>query len=127
MSDYKAIVESYLLALDNSDLQGILALFEDDATVISPFLGTLAPRIFFPKVIENSAATEITVFDICVSARDKARAIGYFNYDWTLNDGTHVLFDCCDVFEFSGVQKINSMIIMYDTYPIRELVGDKYT
>ena len=127
MSDYKAIVESYLQALDNSDLQEILSLFEDDATVVSPFLGKLSAKSFFPKVIENSAATEITVFDICVGTGDKARVIGYFNYDWTMKDGTHILFDCCDVFEFSGEQKIRSMIIMYDTHPLRALVGDKYT
>jgi hypothetical protein len=37
-----------------------------------------------------------------------------------------VRFECVDVFEFDENAIIERMIIVYDTYPIRSTVGDKY-
>ena len=125
--DYRKTVNTYLDALDNSDLEGILSLFDKEAFIVSPFLGKLSARDFFPKVIASSTQSDITVFDILVSAQDKPRAVGYFHYDWTLKDGTEVSFDCADIFEFTPEGKFKSMIILYDTYPIRNTVGDKYS
>jgi len=54
------------------------------------------------------------------------RATGYFIHDWGLKDGTAVRFECVDVFEFDDNGLIEQMIIVYDTHPIRSMVGDKY-
>ena len=123
---HEKIVADYLQALDAGDLVAILKCFASNAVVNSPFLGMMAATDFFPKVLESSAKSTITVYDILVSVQGQPRAIGYFNYDWTLKDGSNVVFDAADVFDFDENGRISSMIILYDTHPLRGEVGDKY-
>jgi hypothetical protein len=127
MQTYGPIVEAYLQALERSSLEDILALFTADALVESPFLGRLPAAEFFPKVLASSQQSDITIHDILTSARGQRRAVGYFRYDWTLLDGSQVTFECADVFDFAAQEdKIERMVILYDTFPIRSQVGDKY-
>jgi len=120
-------VREYLVALEAGDVARIVSLFEPNGWVLSPFLGRMMAREFFPKVVEASSGTKLTVHDILISAEGKPRAVGYFLYDWCLKDGTKVSFECADIFTFTPeTGKISSMVILYDTYPIREAVGDKY-
>jgi hypothetical protein len=126
MKSYEQTIKEYMRALDSSNLEEILANFASNAMVQSPFLGKISAKDFFPKVLESSIAADITVFDILTSVDRKQRAVGYFNYDWTLKDGNKVTFDCADIFEFDTDGRIAEMIILYDTYPIREQVGDKF-
>ena len=127
MSHIEQTLAKYFTALDSGDLQAILKVFADGARVHSPFLGELSAREFFPKVFAASSTSDITVFDVLGSMRGKPRAIGYFRYDWTLADGTKVQFDAADVFDFNTKGEIIRMTILYDTHPLRETVGDKYT
>jgi ketosteroid isomerase-like protein len=121
-------VREYLLALEAGDVARIVSLFEPDGWVLSPFLGRMTAREFFPKVVDASSGTKLTVRDILISSEGQPRAVGYFLYDWWLKDGSKVSFECADVFTFNPkTRKILSMVILYDTYPIREAVGDKYT
>ena len=126
MTNYQQAIEQYLEALDQSNLEGILALFDMEGYVESPFLGRMKADEFFAKVMASSTESNITVYDILVSAHDRPRAVGYFRYDWTLADETKVTFDCADIFEFTAEGKFKEMKIMYDTHPIRSSVGDKY-
>ncbi|PMS15508.1 polyketide cyclase [Trinickia dabaoshanensis] len=119
-------ISQYLTLLEQGDTEGIVALFTEDAQIYSPFLGWMTPAPFFTKVREASGQSRITPIDTLVSISGNARAIGYFTYDWGLKDGTQVSFDCCDVFDFSDDGRIRKMTIIYDTYPIRVQVGDKY-
>ena len=120
-------VQAYLWALEAGDVDKTVSLFEPDGWVLSPFLGRMAPHTFFPKVVEASDRTKITVHDILISSKGQPRAVGYFLYDWWLKDGSKVSFECADVFTFNPkTGKILSMVILYDTYPIRDAVGDKF-
>ena len=134
--DYVAAVHAYFDALRSGDPERVVALFSNDGEVISPFLGRMPASAFFAKLADTSMSSEIDVFDVLVSAQGSPRAVGYFNYRWTLRDGTVLRFDCCDVFDFSppsaeaadGVEaaRIELMTIVYDTAPLRDQVGDKY-
>lgn len=126
MNSYSETVRAYFAALDSNDLDAMLKLFTADASVLSPMLGEVGYADFFPKVFDASSATTITVFDVLVSAEDHPRAIGYFNYDWTLKDGSKILFDAADVFDFDSDGRIAKLTILYDTHPIRDTVGNKY-
>ncbi len=120
-------VREYLAALEAGDVERVVTLFEPDGRVISPFLGRMTAREFFPKVVEVSSGTKLTVHDILISAEGQPRAVGYFLYDWWLKDGSKVSFECADVFTFNPeTGKISSLVILYDTYPIREAVGNVY-
>jgi hypothetical protein len=120
-------IREYLSALEAGDAGKIVSLFDPDGWVLSPFLGRMTARQFFPKVVASTSDTKLTVHDILVSTEGHPRAVGYFLYDWRLVDGSQVSFEVADVFTFNPrTGRIVSMIILYDTYPIREAVGDKY-
>lgn len=123
-------VRTYLRHLHAGDTAGLIATFEDDGVVHSPFLGTMQARDFFPKLAQASRQSVITLIDLFASVQPVdqiVRVAAYFRYDWTLSDGSVVDFTCVDVFGFrpSG-DRIESMHIVYDTHPLRERVGDKY-
>ena len=120
-------VQDYLLALEAGDVDKTVSLFDPDGWVLSPFLGRMTPHTFFQKVVEASDRSKITIHDILISSKGQPRAVGYFLYDWWLRDGAKVSFECADVFTFNPITgKIISMAILYDTYPIRDAVGDKF-
>ena len=123
----KEKVREYLAALEAGDVERVVTLFEPEGWVVSPFLGRMTAREFFPKVVEVSSGTKLTVHDILISAEGQPRAVGYFLYDWWLKDSSKVSFECADVFTFNPeTGKISSLVILYDTYPIREAAGDVY-
>lgn len=123
---YTQQVRTYLKELERGDVAAICALFAPNAQIFSPFLGWVQAAPFFAKVSEASGESTIRPIDICVSTTGARRATGYFIYDWVLKDGSAVSFECVDVFEFDAGGLVERMIIVYDTYPIRSTVGDKY-
>ena len=123
-------VRRYLAALHAGDTAALVGTFEADGSVVSPFLGTMLARDFFPKLAQASSQSVITPLDLFASvepATQGTRVAAYFRYDWTLKDGKVVTFTCVDVFDFApGSDRIARMTIVYDTHPLREEVGDKY-
>src|SRR3981081_2535444 len=68
-----------------------------------------------------------TVYDVLVSAEGHLRAVAYYLYDWRLQDGSRVSFDCADVFNFDPSSgRIQSIVLVYDTHPVRGVVESKY-
>ena len=123
-------VRTYLRCLHESDTAALVASFEPDGVVHSPFLGEMKARDFFPKLARASSQSVITLIDLFASVQpsdDTVRVAAYFRYEWTLSDGRLVDFTCVDVFGFQpGKDRIDSMHVVYDTHPLRERVGDKY-
>src|SRR6202171_5568943 len=120
-------VRKYLKALEASDVDKAAALFTPDGWVQSPFLGRLPVRAYIAKVASASSASELTVYDVLVSAEGHMRAVAYYLYDWRLKDGSRVSFDCADVFNFdprSG--RLQSIVLVYDTHPVRGVAESKY-
>lgn len=123
-------VRRYLKHLHAGETAGLIAAFEDDGMVRSPFLGAMPAGDFFPRLAQASRESVITLIDLFASTMpggEVERVAAYFRYDWTLSDGRIVDFTCVDVFEFRpGSARIAAMHIVYDTHPLREQVGDKY-
>lgn len=120
-------VRNYLRALEAGDADKAASLFVPDGWVQSPFLGRLPVRDFIKKVTSASTSSTLTVHDVLVSAEGHLRAVGYYLYDWTLNDGSKVSFDCADVFNFDAeTGRIASIVLVYDTHPVRGVVERKY-
>ncbi len=120
-------VHKYLAALEAGDPERAAALFVPEGWVQSPFLGRLPVRAYVAKVAGASRGSKLTVHDVLVSAEGHLRAVAYYLYDWTLKDGSHVAFDCADVFNFDReTGKIESIVLVYDTQPVRGVVEHKY-
>ena len=120
-------VRKYLLALEAGDPEKAASLFVPDGWVQSPFLGRLPVRDYVAKVARASSGAKLTVHDVLVSAEGHLRAVAYYLYDWSLKDGSNVSFDCTDVFNFDpNTGRIQSIVLVYDTQPVRDVVENKY-
>ena len=121
------LVRKYLQALEAGDANKAAALFIPDGWVQSPFLGQLPVKQFVNKVAAASKGSKLTVHDVLVSAEGNLRAVAYYLYDWRLKDGSRVSFDCADVFNFDpSTGHIQSIVLVYDTHPVRGVVENKY-
>ena len=120
-------VRRYLSALEAGDPEKAAALFVPKGWVRSPFLGQLPVRDYVAKVASASSNARLTVYDVLVSAEGHLRAVAYYQYDWSLTDGTRVSFDCADVFNFDAESgHIESIVLVYDTHPVRGAVEHRY-
>ena len=120
-------VRKYLKALEAGDVDKAAALFTADGWVKSPFLGKIPVRDYVSKVASASSASELTVHDVLVSAEGHMRAVAYYLYDWRLKDGSKVAFECADVFNFDPqTGHIASIVLVYDTHLVRDVVDKKY-
>ena len=120
-------VRKYLKALEAGDSDKAAALFVVEGWVQSPFLGRLPVRDYVKKVAAASSRTELTVHDVLVSAEGHMRAVAYYLYDWQLKDGSKVSFECADVFNFDlDTGRIASVVLVYDTHLVRDVVENKY-
>jgi hypothetical protein len=120
-------VRKYLTALETGEADKAAALFVAGGWVQSPFLGRIPVRDYVTKVAAASSRTQLTVHDVLVSAEGHMRAVAYYLYDWQLKDGSKVSFECADVFNFdpdSG--RIASIVLVYDTHLVRDVVENKY-
>jgi len=123
----KQAVRKYLAALEAGDVEKAASLFIPDGWVQSPFLGRVPVRDYVRKVVSASSGAKLTVHDVLVSAEGHLRAVGYYLYDWSLKDGSNVSFECADVFNFDlATGKIASIVLVYDTHPVRGVVDKKY-
>jgi SnoaL-like domain len=120
-------VRKYLQALEASDVDKAAALFTPSGWVQSPFLGRIPVRNYIAKVAAASSASKLTVHDVLVSAEGHMRAVAYYLYDWRLKDGSKVAFECADVFNFDPeTGRIASVVLVYDTHLVRDVVENKY-
>jgi SnoaL-like domain len=120
-------VRKYLEALEASDVDKAAALFTPNGWVQSPFLGRIPVRNYIAKVAAASSASELTVHDVLISAEGHMRAVAYYLYNWRLKDGSRVAFECADVFNFDPeTGRIASVVLVYDTHLVRDVVENKY-
>ena len=79
------------------------------------------------KRSESTSESIITPIDIFTSTSDRNHATAYFQYDWTLKDGTQISFKVMDLFTFEpDSEQVRYLDLIYDTHPIRANVGNKY-
>jgi hypothetical protein len=127
MHPYVRVLQTYMSALGKSDYATVKSLFAPEARVRSPFLGEMLAGPFFDRLDGASSLNVITPIDIFLSASDKHHASAYFQYDWTVRDGTLITFKVMDLFSFDpGSDKVRHLDLIYDTHPIRVSAGNKY-
>lgn len=111
------LVTRYLTALEHSDLPGVLALFSDEGIVNSPLYGSLPAHEFYPKLFADTSRSKLTLRRVLQDA-PSATAF-WFDFDWTLADGSLAPFTVIDLAELDQNGQIEVLHIVYDTHPIR--------
>lgn len=127
MHPYVSILQIYMTALGQSDYARVKSLFAPGGKVLSPFLGEMLAGPFFDRLAGASAKNVISPIDIFLGVTEKNHATAYFQYDWTVSDGTLITFKVMDLFTFeTGNNKVAHLNLIYDTHPIRMSAGNKY-
>ena len=127
MHPYIGILQTYMTALDQGDYAAVKTLFAPDGKVKSPLLGEMAAEPFFDRLAGATAKNVITPIDIFLSSSEKHQAVAYFQYDWTVRDGTIITFKVMDLFTFAKASnKVTYLDLIYDTHPIRITAGNKF-
>lgn len=127
MHQYISLLKTYMTALGESDYATVKSLFAPDGKVLSPFLGEMLANPFFDRLAGASTKNVITPIDIFLSTAEKNHATAYFQYDWTVLDGTVITFKVMDLFTFDPTSdKVTYLDLIYDTHPIRASAGNKY-
>lgn len=115
----KELCEQYLAALNDGDVERVLALFEADAHVLSPLYGKVAVAPFYAGLFGDTNRSETTFINLFESEAGPVAL--QFHYRWTLKSGRVVEFDCVDVFGLNADRtRFSSLTIIYDTAPLRE-------
>lgn len=115
------LVDDYLAALEDSNLSAVLALFTDGAFVNSPLYGRMAAEEFYPALFQDTASSRLTLKSVLEGDIDGAPVVAFwFDFDWTLADGTPAPFTVMDVAELDAAGRITELHIIYDTAPIRQ-------
>ena len=113
------IIEKYLEYLESSSYEDIIKLFSADAVIYSPLYGKISARDFYKKLFKDTLKSRIRLINIFISRNNPRIGAGYFYYDWTLENGRNVLFECIDIFKLNSEGKIRELRIIYDTSKVR--------
>lgn len=117
----KEICEKYLEALNQGNLNGVLALFDKEAVVKSPLYGEMSAVKFYTDLFADTNRSDTTLLNVFSSDGGNSVAALHFHYSWTLKNGKVVAFECVDVIEInSDTNKIATLKIIYDTAPLRD-------
>jgi hypothetical protein len=127
MHPYISVLQTYMTALGQSDYATVKSLFAPGGRVLSPFLGEMLAGPFFDRLAGASSKNVITPIDIFLSSSNRHHATAYFQYDWTVKDGSLISFKVMDLFSFEpDSDKFSYLDLIYDTHPIRSTAGNKY-
>jgi ketosteroid isomerase-like protein len=115
------LVDRYLSALGDADLDAMLALFADGAIVHSPLYGVLPATDFYPKLFADTDSATLTLLGTMRGTSVEGRELlsFLFHFDWILPGGTAAPFDVVDVAELDESGRISSLRIIYDTVDVR--------
>ncbi|MCX2718859.1 nuclear transport factor 2 family protein [Lentiprolixibacter aurantiacus] len=105
--------ERYLEALQKGELQEILELFAPDAKVDSPVYGRLGANEFYTSLLADTRSSELQLHQ-CICDREATKLAVYFTYNWTLKDGSRLVFDVVDIMVLDSYHKISELIIVYN-------------
>lgn len=120
-SDGRDLIDQYFRAFEAQDAAALVALFTDEAQIVSSVFGIMAPREFYPMLFTLCRWTRVEVHRIYRSADsgtgDAAFAV-HFDYRAKPVLGRVAQVDCVDLFELDGKsEKITRLTPVCDSRP----------
>lgn len=117
MKNIDTLVTTYLNSLATADAAKIISLFAPDGQVHSPLYGLMKATEFYPMLFDD---TNESVLHLRKILKGDQTIAFWFDFDWTLADGTPAPFTCVDVVELDSEGQITDLHIVYDTSTLRE-------
>ncbi len=119
MTAYNDIIQSYCKALKANDYQTMISLFSEDAKVFMPFFAGEKPAPeFFQNLFKTSRRTKVELKNMFIGVENKTTVAAYIYLQEKIG------FEAVDIFEFNSENKITTLRIILDTYPLRKLQTD---
>ena len=120
-------VQEYLDALSAGDIDRILRLFTADAVVYSPLYGEMPAAEFYPALFNDTAESRLRLRTTMTGQHQGKPVVAFwFDFDWTLANGTPAPFSVVDIAELDMEGKIEVLRIVYDTAPIRAVFNEQH-
>jgi ketosteroid isomerase-like protein len=112
-------IQRYIKAIQQRNLDEVLACFAANGTVVHPMLGTKPTTEFFKSLFSKTMVDKITVKTIFQSADDPHNTAVLFSDEWQTADGTEFANDIVLIFSFDDAPLIQKLTVIFDTFPIR--------
>lgn len=110
----------YLAAMNEGNIDKVLALFAEGAVVVSPLYGTMPAETFYRELFADTNRSDTKLLHVFDATKDSSSVALHFHYAWTLKSGKLVKFECVDVFHLTPARdKFTKLTIIYDTAPLR--------
>ncbi|HBL98836.1 TPA: hypothetical protein DDZ86_04300 [Candidatus Dependentiae bacterium] len=122
---YNDIIQSYCKALKANDYNVMISLFSKDATVFSFFAGEKSAAEFFQNLFKTSRRTKVELKNMFIGLENKSTVAAYIYLEAVWNEKFALQFEAVDIFEFNSENKITTLRIILDTYPLRKLQTDQ--
>jgi hypothetical protein len=110
----------YRRAVQERDIEKILALFEPDAVIVSPLKGVCDPKTYHEWVFGAVKSATVRILNIFQALNGNMSISIHMQYRWLLNNDSVVEFGGVSIFEFSSDRKkIRKISFFYDTSLVR--------
>jgi ketosteroid isomerase-like protein len=113
-----AVVRRYLAAMEQGQLDQVLACFTPDGIIVSPVYGEVPVGPFYEKLFADTISAQVNLGAIYQDIECEERLAAQFAYVWERRDGSRIATDLVDLFEFApGSDRIARLKIIFDTKP----------
>ncbi len=73
-------MHQYLAALNEGNVENVLALFAPDAIVVSPMYGTMSAEVFYPQLFADTRRSDTTLLHIFGTTTEASSVALHFKY-----------------------------------------------
>ena len=102
----------------------MISLFAKNAKVFSFFAGEKSAPEFFQNLFKTSRRTKVELKNMFIGVENKPTVAAYIYFEAVWNEKFTLQFEAVDMFEFNSENKITTLRIILDTYPLRKLQAD---
>lgn len=127
MIRYNDIIQSYCKALKANDYPVMISLFSKDAKIFSFFAGEKPAPEFYQNLFKTSRRTKVELKNMFIGLENKQTVAAHIYLESLWNEKFTLQIEAVDIFEFDSENKITTLRIILDTYPLRKLQKDAET
>lgn len=121
MKKLEEVVKIYCQALLDNDYSDMIDLFAKNARISSYLAGDKSPFDFYQDLFANSRRTKVDLKNLFFDSKDKKILVAYIRIEAVWKEQFLIEFEAIDMFEFDKKNKVKSLKIILDTYPIKVL------
>jgi ketosteroid isomerase-like protein len=101
MAEQEAVIRRYLAAMEQADLDGVLACFSPTGTAMSPTYGEMPVRAVYERRFADTVEVRLKVRSIYAATDSPGRWMAHFDYHWRRREGPDVDTELVDLFEIA--------------------------